>query len=133
MRRFFILLENNSIFSECCINPGNQLVHQQVQIHMLIHLNLLFNEDEGSLLSGGSYPGSDHNRNKFLSPKHQSLILGDGTLIHGINSVILRFVNCLDCEKLLICPKDRRLLATFQILQKKLCFLQSLVLCDLRQ
>ena len=66
-----ILLENNSTFSECCINPENQLVLQQVQIHMLIHLNPLFNEDQESLLSGGSYPGPEHNRSRFLSPKHQ--------------------------------------------------------------
>ena len=37
-----ILLENNSTFSEYCIKSGNQLVLQQVQLHMLIHLNPLF-------------------------------------------------------------------------------------------
>ena len=44
--RGIILLENNSTLSECCINPRNQLVLQQVQIPILIHLNPLFNEDE---------------------------------------------------------------------------------------
>ena len=56
-----------SIFSECCINPGNLLVLQQVQIHMLVHLNPFFSEDEGSILSDGSYPGPDHNRSRGLS------------------------------------------------------------------
>ena len=34
---------------------------------MLIHLNPLFNEDEGNLFSGVSYPGPDHNRRRTIT------------------------------------------------------------------
>ena len=112
MRSGFTLLESESIFSDCYINPGNEILIRQFQIHMLTHIYLSFIDEENLLLCG-SYPCPNHHKNWFASPppqkKKQPVIQEYVTLTQCIYQVNFMNFNCRNTKKLLICPHNRRL------------------------
>ena len=111
--------------------PWKHFILQKCQIHIFVHFNSLFNENQGSFPSICGHPSPDHDRLGFLPLKHSPVFQSNVFLVFSQYSVILNVMDALNSEKLLISEQYRELHATPDLIQQNFTSSQPFSFCGI--
>ena len=115
-----VLLKCEKGFSILGLGPQWYLVLQVCQIDLLVDLDALQDEDEGSLLPIWHHSRPYHHRLWFLMPEDCLYLNRDVITLSGQSPVILGVAHWLDCKELLVCVENWTLHARLQFVEENL-------------